>query len=137
MPQNAAFCKVNYLRENESDRSLYENTKRKLAVACGNERDELILRVFPQLRRLCAERGVTFTEVDLRWGVTEEEAAEGKVLPICLAEIERCRPFFIGLLGESGSGKSALLANWAVQYRAAHPDTLVLMHFIEIRARLP
>jgi len=64
------------------------------------ERDELIKRVFPRLRRLCEERGVTFTEVDLRWGVTEEETAEGKVLPICLAEIERCRPFFIGLLGE-------------------------------------
>ncbi|NLX96922.1 MAG: tetratricopeptide repeat protein [Rhodopirellula sp.] len=64
------------------------------------ERDELIKRVFPRLRRLCEERGVTFTEVDLRWGVTEEEAAEGKVLPICLAEIERCRPFFISMLGE-------------------------------------
>ncbi len=64
------------------------------------EREELTKRVFPQLRKLCEERGVTFTDVDLRWGVTDEEAAEGKVLPICLAEIERCRPFFIGLLGE-------------------------------------
>src|SRR5207247_840270 len=25
---------------------------------------------------------------------------EGKVLPICLEEIKRCRPYFIGLLGE-------------------------------------
>ncbi len=64
------------------------------------ERNELAKRVFPQLRKMCEERGVTFTDVDLRWGVTDEEAAEGKVLPICLAEIERCRPFFIGLLGE-------------------------------------
>lgn len=64
------------------------------------ERDELVLRVFPQLRRLCERRGVTWGEVDLRWGITEEQAAEGKVLPICLAEIERCRPYFIGLLGE-------------------------------------
>ena len=38
--------------------------------------------------------------MDLRWGITEEQAAEGKVLPLCLAEIERSRPFFIGLLGE-------------------------------------
>ena len=37
--------------------------------------------------------------MDLRWGVTDEAAAEGKVLPICLEEINRCRPFFIGLLG--------------------------------------
>ena len=38
--------------------------------------------------------------MDLRWGVNEEQKAEGKVLPICLEEIKRCRPYFIGLLGE-------------------------------------
>ena len=64
------------------------------------EREELVKRVFPQLRKLCEERGVGWTEVDLRWGVTEEEAQRGEVLPICLAEIDRCRPYFIGLLGE-------------------------------------
>ena len=64
------------------------------------EREELVKFVFPQLRKLCEERGVTWGEVDLRWGITDEEAAEGKVLPICLAEIERSRPYFIGLLGE-------------------------------------
>jgi hypothetical protein len=64
------------------------------------ERDLLVKRVFPHLRRLCAKRLVTFTEVDLLWGITKEQAAEGKVLPLCLAEIERSRPYFIGLLGE-------------------------------------
>jgi ATP/maltotriose-dependent transcriptional regulator MalT len=64
------------------------------------ERDELVKRVFPELRHRCEERGVTWGEVDLRWGVTDEEKAEGAVLPICLAEIERSRPFFIGLLGD-------------------------------------
>ena len=64
------------------------------------EREELVKRVFPQLRKLCEERGVGWTEVDLRWGVTEEQAQRGEVLPICLAEIDRCRPYFIGLLGE-------------------------------------
>jgi tetratricopeptide (TPR) repeat protein/Cdc6-like AAA superfamily ATPase len=64
------------------------------------ERDELAKRTFPALRRLCEQRGVAWTDVDLRWGVTREEAAEGKVLPVCLAEIHRCRPYFIGLLGE-------------------------------------
>lgn len=64
------------------------------------ERDELIKFVFPQLRKLCAERGVTFIEIDLRWGITEAQAHRGEVLPICLAEIERCQPYFIGLLGE-------------------------------------
>lgn len=64
------------------------------------ERDELVKRFFPQLRKLCEERGVTWGEVDLRWGITDEQKAEGKVLPICLAEIEHCRPYFIGMLGE-------------------------------------
>jgi len=64
------------------------------------EREELVKRVFPQLRKLCESRGVTWGEVDLRWGVTDEQKAEGKVLPICLAEIERSRPYFLGLLGE-------------------------------------
>jgi tetratricopeptide (TPR) repeat protein len=64
------------------------------------EREELVKQIFPQLRRLCESRGVTWGEVDLRWGVPDEAKAEGKVLPLCLAEIERCRPYFIGLLGE-------------------------------------
>src|SRR5438128_6935031 len=64
------------------------------------EREELVKRIFPQLRKLCEQRGVTWGEVDLRWGITEEQSERGEVLPICLAEIQRCRPYFIGLLGE-------------------------------------
>ena len=64
------------------------------------ERDRLVKFTFPELRRRCRERGVEFVEVDLRWGITEEQAERGEVLPICLAEIDRCRPYFIGLLGE-------------------------------------
>ena len=64
------------------------------------ERDELVLKIFPQLRRLCEERGVTWGEIDLRWGITEEQSQRGEVLSICLEEIRRCRPYFIGLLGE-------------------------------------
>lgn len=64
------------------------------------DRDYLVKHIFPQLRKLCEARGVTWAEVNLRWGITDEEAAEGKVLPLCLAEIERSRPYFIGLLGE-------------------------------------
>lgn len=66
----------------------------------GAERDELVKRTFPALRKLCESRGVAWGEVDLRWGVTDEQKADGQVLPICLAEIRGCRPYFIGLLGE-------------------------------------
>jgi nephrocystin-3 len=64
------------------------------------ERDELVKRVFPELRRRCRERGIEFVGVDLRWGITSEQEARGEVLPVCLAEIDRCRPYFVGLLGE-------------------------------------
>lgn len=64
------------------------------------EREYLVKKVFPGLRQICRERGVEFTEIDLRWGVTAEEAEQGKVLKVCLEEIDRCRPFFIGILGQ-------------------------------------
>jgi len=64
------------------------------------ERDHLVRFVFPELRDRCAKRRLHLVDVDLRWGVSEEEAERGKVLEVCLDEIERCRPFFIGLLGD-------------------------------------
>ena len=66
----------------------------------AEERDLLVRKVFPELRRKCRERQVELVDVDLRWGITEEEAQQGKVLPICLAEIDRARPFFMGFIGE-------------------------------------
>ena len=66
----------------------------------AEERDLLVRKVFPELRRKCRDRQVTLVDVDLRWGITEQEAQQGKVLPICLAEIDRARPYFIGFLGE-------------------------------------
>jgi len=68
------------------------------------ERDELVKRVFPELRKKCKERFVELLEVDLRWGITEDQAKGGETLRICLEEIDRCRRsapvFFLGLLGE-------------------------------------
>jgi len=64
------------------------------------ERDLLVKQVFPELRRKARERGVEVVDVDLRWGITEEESRQGKVIPICLGEIDRCRPYFVGMLGE-------------------------------------
>lgn len=65
-----------------------------------SERDMLVTKVFPRLRQIAYERNVTLTEVDLRWGITEEEAKSSKVVEICLDEIRNSHPFFIGLLGE-------------------------------------
>jgi nephrocystin-3 len=66
----------------------------------GEERDLLVRRVFPALRARLKDRFVELVDVDLRWGITAEQAERGEVLPICLAEIDRARPYFVGMLGE-------------------------------------
>jgi tetratricopeptide (TPR) repeat protein len=63
------------------------------------EREVLVKRVFPELRACCEARGVGWGEVDLRWGITAAEAEEGRVLAICLDQIDECRPFFLAILG--------------------------------------
>ena len=65
-----------------------------------SERDFLVKYIFPELRERCKKKGLRLIDVDLRWGVTEQEAEQGKALEVCLDEIETCRPFFIGILGE-------------------------------------
>ncbi len=64
------------------------------------ERDLLVKQVFPRLRQKAKRRGVEVIDVDLRWGITEQESEQGKVIPICLAEINNCKPYFIGMIGE-------------------------------------
>lgn len=66
----------------------------------NEERDLLNRHVFPKIARQCRQRGVTFTVVDLRWGITEDQANNNQVVPVCLREIDRCRPYFIAMLGE-------------------------------------
>lgn len=63
------------------------------------ERDYLIKKVFPRLQIEALKRNISITPLDLRWGVTEDEAKSGKVLQVCLQEIENSHPFFIGLVG--------------------------------------
>ncbi|MEI8334739.1 MAG: tetratricopeptide repeat protein, partial [Chloroflexota bacterium] len=101
----------------------------------GAERDELVKRVFPALRALCESRGVTWGEVDLRWGVTDEQRAEGQVLPICLAEIARCRPYFLGLLGDrygwvpdTLDPKAVEAAPWIEEEPGASVTELEILH---------
>ena len=65
-----------------------------------SERDKLMTHTWPILRKLCRERQVELVEVDLRWGIAEEQSTRKETLKLCLDEIRACRPYFIGLLGE-------------------------------------
>lgn len=66
----------------------------------GEERDLLVRQLFPALRSRLKDRCVELVDVDLRWGISHADAENGAVLGICLEEIERARPYFIGMLGE-------------------------------------
>ena len=59
--------------------------------AHDGERDLLVRKVFPELRRRCRERQVELVDVDLRWGITEAEAEQGKVLPM----MDKVSPSFL------------------------------------------
>ncbi len=62
------------------------------------ERDLLTRYVFPELRRRCRSLFINIFEVDLRWGITEQDTQSHKALEICLSEISKCN-YFIGILG--------------------------------------
>lgn len=64
-----------------------------------NERDMLLKYTFKELRHMCECRGISWNEIDLRWGITEEEATSGKVLPLCFYAIDKSRPYFICMIG--------------------------------------
>ena len=64
------------------------------------EREYLFYNVFPKVRKIAERRDVKLVEIDLRWGITYEESSNGKVLEICFKEIDNCRPYFIGILGD-------------------------------------
>jgi tetratricopeptide (TPR) repeat protein len=69
------------------------------------ERDYLHTRVFPELAERLRSRCHHLELIDLRWGVEtvsldENQSKELMVLKVCLAEIERSRPFLVVLLGD-------------------------------------
>ena len=64
------------------------------------ERDYLINNVFKILSQRATLRDVSVIPLDLRWGITAEESRQKRVVKICLDEIKRTRPFFIGIIGE-------------------------------------
>lgn len=65
----------------------------------NGERDFLMRRTFPKLRKKAADKDVILTEVDLRWGISLEASQSGETLGACLREIDNSIPFFIGLVG--------------------------------------
>jgi WD40 repeat protein/GTPase SAR1 family protein len=64
------------------------------------ERDYLVKVVFPKLRERLEAYQYHLEDIDLRWGVTADQANNDMALDLCLQQIDECRPFFVGILGE-------------------------------------
>ena len=68
------------------------------------ERDQLKVRVAPQIDAFLAKYGENVHFGDLRWGVNtselDSEESSNKVLKVCLDEIDNCRPYMIVFIGE-------------------------------------
>lgn len=64
------------------------------------ERDYLIKEVFPELTEWCERHKIRLTDIDLRWGVTEEESSTNKTIETCLRHVDKSRPFFLCFLGQ-------------------------------------
>jgi nephrocystin-3 len=63
----------------------------------GSERDYLVRFVFPKLRLELLKWRVHLLDIDLRWGVTEEQ----NTLEVCYEIIDECRPRMICILGDN------------------------------------
>lgn len=63
------------------------------------ERNTLARRCFPAARRAFARAGHGFAEIDLRWGLPVG-VSEEVIVDLCLIEVERCRGYFVCVLGE-------------------------------------
>ncbi|XP_076004494.1 telomerase protein component 1 isoform X2 [Genypterus blacodes] len=61
------------------------------------ERDILVRSVFPELRRRAAPHCLYLQEVELRWGVTEDESS--RTTELCLSEVCRSQ-MLVGILGQ-------------------------------------
>lgn len=68
------------------------------------ERDILHERVLPEVQAEASKFGIHVSLCDLRWGIytgdlSEDEEME-RILSVCYDEIDDCRPYLIGILGE-------------------------------------
>jgi tetratricopeptide (TPR) repeat protein len=68
------------------------------------ERDLLLGAIRAELDDRVAQFGCRVEVIDLRWGLgldeIDEALAQERTLSVCLAEIDRSRPLFVGLLGD-------------------------------------
>lgn len=89
------------------------------------ERDYLVKQVFPDLSEWCERRKLRLVDIDLRWGVREEDTQNKNVVEICLKRIDEARPFFLCFLGQR--------RGWVPRQEDISKDTLAEKAFPDLR----
>jgi hypothetical protein len=64
------------------------------------ERDYLSRIIFPSLKLSAALYKINLEEIDLRDGLTEWKVSGDEAIKFCKEMIDKCRPFFICILGD-------------------------------------
>ncbi len=102
------------------------------------ERDILARSVFPKLRERLTRSKVALYEVDLRWGITQQDAENQRAVTICLEEIDACHPLFVCMLGERYGWRPPALDQQDLRPAASAPgcDTAPSITEMEIRRAL-
>ena len=86
-----------------------ENVNRRKSIFVSStfrdmhvERDAIHNIVSPRVNEFARKHGGFVNFIDLRWGIdtSSKKEQEDKVLKVCLTEIDRCRPYFIGIIGD-------------------------------------
>lgn len=111
-------------------------------VDMQEERERFNNRIFPRIQRLCRDKGVSFFAVDLRWGITAEDIKNNQLVRLCLGEVDKCRPFFLGIIGNRyGSSMENVPDGLLEEYPwlseksgASYTDLEITYHFLKSEA---
>lgn len=90
------------------------------------ERDLIAGPVSERLGELGAEFGCRVAVIDLRWGVDtsglDDDERHERVLEVCLGEIDRCRPYFLGFIGDRAGWQPSMQRLHEVMAEAGMED---------------
>ncbi|GAM26077.1 hypothetical protein SAMD00019534_092520 [Acytostelium subglobosum LB1] len=81
------------------------------------EREQLVHHLMPELAAFCRQRGVDFSFVDLRWGLSREESQRPNAIATCLSEVANCT-HFLSLLGNRYGWNSGDVYDQAIKVAA-------------------
>ena len=88
-----------------------------------DERELLLREVFPRVQEFCRKHNLIFRPIDLRWGITKEQADElNQTVDLCLQRVNQAAPLFLSFLGQRYGW---IPGNMYLQnHRYDHPEAL-------------